>query len=138
MNWRIVAPADRHRLGASAGTDGQTHRDKRRQETTVNMITETELKLENRIIRTGVWRKHFNRYVAKSLTSCCLTRKKVGGGPEIVQVPLWGVGHLSQPLPRLHSLLHFRHSKSQHCVNTLVFVLFSVCCVNCFEINVFG
>jgi hypothetical protein len=69
------------------GTDGQTHGDKRRQETAVNMITETELKLENRIIPTGVWRKYFNRFVAESLTSCCLKRKS-GGGPEIVQVPL--------------------------------------------------
>jgi hypothetical protein len=37
----------------AVGTDGETHGDKRRQETAVNMITETELKLENRIIPAG-------------------------------------------------------------------------------------
>jgi hypothetical protein len=50
------------------------------------MITETELKLENRIIPTGVWRKYFNRFFAESLTSCCFTRKS--GGGETVEVPL--------------------------------------------------
>jgi hypothetical protein len=73
MNCCVARPTqtDDVSLTQAAGTDRRTYGGKRWQETAVNMIIETELKLENRIIPAGVCRKYFNRFVAESLTSCC-------------------------------------------------------------------
>jgi hypothetical protein len=64
------------------------------------MITEMGLKLENRIIPTGMSRKCFNTFLTKSLTSRCLKNGERGvvvGGGGLVQVPLCINGHLCHP-----------------------------------------
>jgi hypothetical protein len=94
------------------------------------MITEIELKLENRIIPTGMFRKYFNRFFTKSLTSRCFQKKKWGRKCSSTIVSDEHLCHSD-----ISARLPLGYSKSQQSVNMSMLHNRIICRINCFEIK---